>query len=135
MPPCYPTIEGQERGAMLKEVTLAEAVKGFNRRAQEDATGKTQPPLTEDEVVAAIRGWDREEEPVTDDIYTAYQAIADTRKLPARAALYFITRCWGLNDPYEFDVWWINLEIWTGPDMGYAFRIRHQMLRSRPAGP
>lgn len=117
-----------------KEVTLAEAVKEFNRRAREDATGKTQPALTEDEVVAAIRGWDREEEPVTDDIYKAYQAIADTRKLPAGAALEFITRCWGRNDPYEFDVWWINLEIMTGPDTGYGFRIRHQMLRSRPAG-
>jgi hypothetical protein len=113
-------------------LTLAEAVKGFNRRAQEDATGKTQPPLTEDEVVAAIRWWDREEEPVTDDVYQAYQAIADTRKLPAGAALYFITRC---SDPnsHEVEVWWINLEIVT-PDTGYGFRVRHQMLRYRPAG-
>ena len=84
---------------MLKEVTLPEAVKGFNRRAQEDATGKTQPPLTEDEVVAAIRGWDREEEPVTDDVYQAYQAIAETRKLPEGATLNFITRCWGGSTP------------------------------------
>ena len=116
-----------------KEVTLAEAVKRFNRRAQKDAAGKTQPPLTEDEVVAAIRWWDREEEPVTDDVYQAYQAIAATRKLPASAALYFITRCTGPNGD-EVDVWWINLEI-TGPDTGYGFRVRHQMLRYRPAGP
>jgi hypothetical protein len=114
------------------EVTLADAVKEFNRRAQDDATGKTQPALTEDEVVAAIRLWDREEEPVTDDIYKAYQAIADTKKLPEGATLYFITKC--LNPPrgHEFDVWWINLEIETGG--GYAFRVRHQMLRSRPVG-
>jgi hypothetical protein len=115
-------------------VTLAEAVKGFNRRAQKNATGKTQPALTEDEVVAAIRGWDREEEPepVTDGIYKAYQAIADTRKLPEGATLEFITRWTGFND-HEFDVWWINLEI-KRPDTGYGFRVRHQMLRCRPVG-
>jgi len=117
---------------MLKEVTLAEAVKGFNRRAQENATGKTQPPLTEDEVVAAIRAWDREEEPATDEIYKAYQAIADTRKLPAGATFEFITK-WSVFNGHEFGVWWINLEI-TGPDTGYGFRVRHQMLRCRPVG-
>jgi hypothetical protein len=117
-----------------KEATLAEAVKEFNRRAQVDAIGKTQPPLTEDEVVAAIRWWDREEEPVTDDVYQAYQAIADSGKLPAGAALYFITKCSGPNGD-EVDVWWINLEVWTAPDTGYGFRVRNQMLRYRPAGP
>src|SRR4051794_7511422 len=100
-------------------LTLAEAVKEFNRRAQEDATGKTQPPLTEDEVVAAIRAWDREQEPATDEIYKAYQAIADTKNLPGGATFEFITKCLGLNN-HEFDVWWINLEIETEPDTGYA---------------
>src|SRR5262249_53691656 len=116
---------------MSKEVTLADAVKEFNRRAQDDATGKTQPALTEDEVIAAIRRWDREEEPVTDDIWKAYQAIADTKNLPEGATFEFITKCLGLNN-HEFDVWWINLEINTGPDTGYGFRVRHQMLRCRP---
>src|SRR5688500_12082359 len=35
--------------------TLAEAIKTFNAQAAEHAVGKTQPPLTEEEVVAALR--------------------------------------------------------------------------------
>ena len=35
--------------------SLADAVKAFNERALEDPIGKEQPPLTEAEVIAAIR--------------------------------------------------------------------------------
>src|SRR5262245_36272791 len=36
---------------------------------------------------------------------------------------------------HEFDVWWVDLSIRTGPDIGYTFRIRDQKLRCRPLGP
>ena len=36
-------------------IPLAEAIKKFNERAALDRIGREQPPLTEDEVVAAIR--------------------------------------------------------------------------------
>jgi len=115
-----------------KEVTLAEAVKDLNRRAQNDATGKTQPALTEDEVVAAIRGWVREQvPPAPDTMYDAYQAIADARKLPEGARLDFTTGWVGFNK-HDFDVWWVDLSITTGPQASYTFRIRDQKLRCRP---
>ncbi|MCH8277858.1 MAG: hypothetical protein IIC12_02880 [Proteobacteria bacterium] len=38
-------------------ISLKASVENFNQKARSHAIGKTQPPLTEDEVVAAIRGW------------------------------------------------------------------------------
>jgi hypothetical protein len=114
-----------------KTSMLADAVKEFNQRAQIDKTGKDQPALTEDEVVAAIRGWVRElVPPATDEVYKAYQTIADTKKLPEGATLTFTTRWSGFNN-HEFDVWWIDLSIKTGANKGYTFRIRDQKLRCR----
>ena len=84
----YPA-SGDERG---KTPMLADAVQEFNQRAQKDATGKDQPALTEDEVVAAIRGWIRERVPATDEVYKVYQTIADTKKLPEGATLEFTTK-------------------------------------------
>jgi hypothetical protein len=126
----YPAA-GDEKG---KTSTLADAVKEFNQRAQKDATGKDQPALTEDEVVAAIRGWIREKVPATDEVYKVYQTIADTKKLPEGAALRFTTKWSGFNN-HEFDVWWVDLDIKTGPKTGYTFRIRDQKLRCRPIPP
>ncbi len=37
--------------------TLSAAVASFNQQAANDPVGATQPPLTEDEVLAAIRAW------------------------------------------------------------------------------
>jgi hypothetical protein len=126
----YP-VAGDEKGTVP---TLADAVKEFNQRAQKDATGKDQPALTEDEVAAAIRGWIRERVPATDEVYKVYQTIADTKKLPEGATLTFTTKWSGFNK-HEFDVWWVDLNIKTGPDTGYTFRIRDQKLRCRPLGP
>src|SRR5262245_36952803 len=117
-----------------KASTLAEAIGAFNRRAQGDATGKDQPALTEDEVVAAIRGWIRKQVPVSDEVYKIYQTIADTKTLPEGATLRFITKWSGFNN-HEFDVWWVDLSIKTGANTGYTFRIRDQKLRCRPLGP
>jgi len=123
----YP-VAGDENG---KVPTLADAVEEFNQRAQQDATGKDQPALTVDEVVAAIRGWIRERVPATDEVYRVYQTIADTKKLPDGATLTFTTKWSGFNN-HEFDVWWIDLTIKTGANTGYTFRIRDQKLRCRP---
>jgi hypothetical protein len=112
-------------------VTLANAVKEFNQRAQRDATGRDQPALTEDELIAAIRGWDRGQVPAANEVYNIYQGIADTRTLPARANLTFTTRWVGFNK-HDFDVWWVDLTIMTGPNTGYTFRLRDRKLRCRP---
>jgi hypothetical protein len=124
------SVPGDEKA---KTVTLAEAVKEFNQRAGSDETGKAQPPLTEDEVVAAIRGWIREQLPAPDDVYGVYQTIAGTKKLPEGAKLTFTTKWSGFNK-HEFDVWWVDLHITLGLGTGYGFRIRDQKLRCRPLG-
>jgi hypothetical protein len=110
---------------------LAEAVKDFNERALNNSTGKTQPPLTEDEAVAAIRGWIRDRFQATDEVYKAYQTIADTLSLPEGATFRFTTKWSGFNG-YDFDVWWVDLVIKTGGKIGYTFRIRDQKIRCWP---
>ena len=118
-------------GAKAREATLAEAVKEFNERAQKNPTGMTQPVLTEDEAVAAIRGWIREQAPATDDVYKSYQVIADTKQLPEGATLTFTTT-WSPFNGQELDVWWVNVNLKTGPNTGFTFRLRDQKLRCRP---
>jgi hypothetical protein len=109
---------------------LADAVKEFNRFAAKDEIGKLQPLLTEAEVVAAIRGWIREQTPVADDTYRTFQEIAKSGELPIRSELTFTTR-WGYNG-HDFDVWWVDLLIMTGEKTGYGFRIRDQKIGSQP---
>jgi len=111
--------------------SLAEAVKAFNREAQGDAIGKSQPPLTEAEVVAAIRGWIREQTLVSDEIFQAYENIAKGGHLPSGARLQFTTRWIGYKG-HDLDVWWVDLLLMTGEKTGYSFRIRDQKISSRP---
>jgi hypothetical protein len=112
--------------------SLGEAVAEFNAKAQSDSVGAHQPPLTTDEVVAAIRGWVRERVPASGDVYATYQKIAKTQKLPPGAELSYTTG-WQGPQGYDFQVWWIDLSIKTGPRSGYTFRIRDTKLRSHPS--
>ncbi len=113
--------------------SLADAVKDFNARAAKDKTGKDQPPLTVAEVVAAIRGWIRDQTPsATDDVYRAFQKVAMTKQLSEGARLSYCTGWLGYNG-YDFDVWWVDLTLPTGARTAYTFRIRARMINSRPA--
>ena len=113
-----------------KPVPLAVVVQQLNQKAQEDHIGKTQPPLTEDEVIASIRAWLRENIRASDEVYATYQKIAESRMIPANATLEVTTRYYG-NRGFDFDVWWVDLGIMTGPTTGFAFRIRDQKIRTR----
>lgn len=116
-----------------KTTPLADAIQDFNQRATRDVIGKGQPALTDDEVVAAIRGWIRKQHPASDEVYKVYQTIANTKKLPEGTTLTFTTK-WLWPNEYEFDVWWVDLNIKTGSDTEYTFRIRDRKLRCRPLG-
>jgi len=118
--------------AAAEDIPLAKAVREFNEKAKANATGKDQPPLTTDEVVASIRGWIRERISATDEVYGAYQKIADSGMLPPGAYLSYTTGWKGFNG-YDFDLWWVDLTISTGKNSGYTFRLRDQKLSSRPA--
>lgn len=118
---------------------LEEAVRQFNAMTASQKIGKDEPPLTVDEVVAAIRGWIPSEIPVQPEILKIYQEIAESRILPPGAELRATIRWIGYND-YHFDVWWVDLRV--GPvqraqrdpvlGYGYVFRIRDRKIHSRP---
>ena len=124
-------MEGGSAGMVSSQIALVDAVKQFNDMAKKQTIGKTQPPLTEDEVVAAIRGWRGTEGPAADALYRAFQQIADTKKLP-RGWNLTSAETWRFNN-YDFDVWRIELEIATAPNTQARIVIRDQKLRVRPA--
>lgn len=107
------------------------AVERFNAEARTHHVGKSQLPLTEDEVVAAIRSWIPQETPgVTDEVYNQFQDIAELRVLPKGARLSHCSSWTGYRG-FHFKVWWIDLSIKTGETGGYTFRIRDQKISSR----
>jgi hypothetical protein len=113
-------------------VSLASAVKHFNA-GHSRADGKKQPPLTEDEVVAAIihRQALRDDEDVSDSLFDRFQNIARTRHLPDGATLEVIPT-FGVEGGSTYTIWSIRLtmlqdepgkERWT-----YGFKIREQFV-------
>ncbi len=124
------------------DISVDDAVKEFNTRAQRDPIGEKQPPLTAEEVIAAIRGWDREKEPIDGAAYEKIKKIADTGRMPRGAFLRFIPG-WLAYKGYDIDVWWIDLQIgleknppeegvWDSELVIPARRIRTRFIESRP---
>jgi len=108
-----------------RSMSLRDAVKELNARAKKDEIGKTQQPLTADEVIAAIRMWDRESMKVDDRTYAMFQEIAKSQKVPAGTKFDFMTRCSQCNG-YDVDVWWVDL---VDGDSRYRYRIRDRKLK------
>jgi thiol-disulfide isomerase/thioredoxin len=130
-------------------IPLSEAVEQLNRKTDNgyfDRAILRQPPLgkdrrpkavTVDEVVSAIRDWDRKRIPVVDSTYRIFQQVAASKALPPRARLYFRDE-WehpGDEGKYEYRVWRIQLDVMTGKNTGYGFRIREERLDRRIALP
>ena len=115
------------------EIPLSQAVKQFNERAMKNDTGKTQPALAEDEVVACIRSWIQHSS-LTNEILSRYQQIAEKKILPRDFSLDFHTEM--TSDPYHFDVWRIDLDLKLpkgsdGLSYIYSCRLRDRKLRCR----
>ena len=113
---------------------LAKAVRRFNELAQQDKVGKAQPPLTVDEVVAAIRlKSDADFGDIPGAAIEAYRQIAASEKLPTGASLDFTTGVsWQRSEKeiVEIDMWGIILEI-RSSDWGRREMIRTQAIKSR----
>ncbi len=117
-------------------ISLAEAIGNFNAKANENPIGKEQPPLTDKEVIAAIRWWDfhRKEAPVSDQEYRAFRDIAETHRLPQGAEFEVLTG-FEPNDEVTFNAWSVRIRM-ARPNGGtYAFLIRERMIGSRLIGP
>jgi hypothetical protein len=87
---------------------IADAVAEFNREAALNPIGKTQPPLTVAEVIAAIRGFSPEAHPHSEIFLQRFKTIAQTGIIPAGCYLSFICG-WTPNKDYDYVVWWIDL--------------------------
>jgi hypothetical protein len=125
---------------VVPERSFLSAIGRFNAEAMLNPVGKDQPPLTVDEMVAAIRGWVRKEHAVPDDYYSAFQKSADTLTLPAGARLDFTTG-WKNYNGYDFVVWWVDLTFRDPSSVhsdsantgSYTFRLRDRKVNCRPA--
>ena len=116
-----------------KQTDLSTAVKAFNEKAAKDEVGKNEAPLTEDEVAASIRLWDRKAMPISDTGYNAFQQIADTKQLPANAKLSSCNSM-GTFNGYNFVVWWVDILIENPDGTGYSYRIRDRRISSKWVG-
>ena len=133
---CLAPMSAAQAQAKIATHDLAEAVRTFNVQAATQTLGKAQPPLTEDEVIAAIR-WldaDRTEHGVTEAEYAALLKVAETRQLSPGAELVVLTG-YEPNDKIVVTVWSVRLQMPHGENGGtYAFPIREQMISSRLIG-
>ena len=120
-------------------VPLETAVRELNEQAAADHIGESQPPLTEDAVIAAIR-WEllnREKLEVSDETARVLEAIPQTRTLPKGFTLE-TDRGYEPNHRVTFEAWAVRLRIPGGPhesDGGStAITISQRLLGSRIIG-
>lgn len=116
----------------MSGTSLASAVARFNSRNTQ-AAGQKQPPLTEDEVVAAIlyTRSHREDYDVSDTLFDRFQAIASRRYLSDDAKLEVIPT-FGVEGGSEYTIWSIRLTL-AKDEPGregetYGFLIREQFV-------
>lgn len=121
-----------------KATSLTEAVAEFNARAQRNQIGKTQPPLTEGEVLAAMRDWSPDADPIEPSMFAELQRAAKSGMMPKGAYLNFNSGTLSRNG-YDIDVWNIYLSVgldkYYGDLVGvpsYSVLIRRQYIDSRP---
>lgn len=100
--------------------SLDTAVKEFNLEASQHPVGKHEPELTTDEVVFAIKSQLGELDGIANSIYSR---IARSRRIPREASLHSIAKYTPASGE-RLTVWYINLDIKTFANRGYALRIR-----------
>ena len=110
------------------------AIREFNDAQRRNPVGKDQPPLTEEEVVAAIRWWEhrRNEAPLTNAEFAAFQQIADTRSLPQGCEFEVLCN-FEPGDGYEYVIWSVRIVMQrtAKPGWTFAFDIRERFVSSR----
>ncbi len=103
--------------------SLADSVAQLNEISQYHNLGKTQEPLTPDEVIGAIRRWSRALE-INAETRAKFDRIAETGMLHAGDELNFSTGLW--SDGNYYSVWWLDLTV-----DNYTFRVRDRTISSR----
>ena len=112
--------------------SLSDAIKALNTKASHDPIGKDETPITEPEVIAAIRAAKRpEDSAVTDKLFDAFKKIAETKQLPPGAELEAVGGPWDPGGSFVYDVWWVRLRMPKEANGTYSFVIRERFIRSR----
>ena len=132
---------GKAPATVKAGASLLEAVREFNKRQKVHEIGKDQPPLTDDEVIAAIRDLrdDRDEIELSDLDFAAFQGIAETGMLPRGWAIDTLREV-EFADGGKVDVWSVVLTYKRPrgnippnripPD--FTHTIRQRALKYRP---
>jgi RNA polymerase sigma factor (sigma-70 family) len=112
--------------------SLSDAIKALNTKASHDSIGQDETPITEPEVIAAIRAAKRpDDSAVTDKLFDAFKKIAETKQLPPGAELEAIGGPWDPGTAFVYDVWWVRLRMPKEANGTYSFVIRERFIRSR----
>jgi hypothetical protein len=121
-----------------KATPLSQAVAEFNERARRTQVGKTQPPLTVEELLAAIRDWNPDEDAIEPAMFAELQRAAKSGMMPKGAYLNYNSGTLARNG-YDIDAW--NIYLRVGLDKyaddlvgvpAYMVLIRRQYIASRP---
>jgi tRNA A-37 threonylcarbamoyl transferase component Bud32/signal peptidase I len=120
-----------------RSIALDAAVGAFNARNHLEAVAAGQPPLTDEEVLAAIDRSlkDRSKVFVTDATFTALGRVPKTRVLPPGFELELLTSY--EDDKTATDVWSVRLTIPSSAGSGSttSIAIREVRLGTRTFGP
>ena len=120
------------------EIPLTQAVDDFNKMAQCHTLGKTQPSLTVEELLAAIRSCNRFEEKTEPWVFETYQKISKTEMLPKGTYIDYGQGYINLNG-YDIRAWsiilYVGLDRYPRDIKGNPFYmrfIRRQYISSEP---
>lgn len=105
-----------------RSIPLSQEVASFNARAATDSIGEHEPPISEAEIVKTIEA----KLPTLNaghKVESIYARIIRTRRLPRGAQLDYVPGYSPANGR-KYSVWWVNLNVPTGKNRGYALRIR-----------
>jgi hypothetical protein len=117
-------------GKPIGNVPLVDAVAEFNVTYAGYPNSESQPPLSQEEVVAAIRFYQRDNATVTDVEFQRFKQVADTLELPRDFQFEVITTFRGPE--YEIEAWSVRLVMPThNGRRTWAFQIREKMIRCR----
>jgi len=112
--------------------SLSDAIKALNTKAAHNPIGKDETPITEPEVIAAIRAAKRpEDSAVTDKLFDAFKKIAETKQLPPGAELEAVGGGWDPGMAFLYDIWWVRVQMPKEANGTYSFVIRERFIRSR----
>ncbi|MEM9283571.1 MAG: hypothetical protein AAGA96_17250 [Verrucomicrobiota bacterium] len=110
---------------------LSEAIASFNEKSRSDSIGASQPPITEDEVAAAILLWERPPNaPISEKLLASFREIAASKILPDNASFESLNG-YDRGGSHVFDVWSVRVRMEREDGSSYAFVIRERVVGAR----